>query len=198
MDTLTPDCALQFLLPRIRALTPDSKRPALVAIDGMAASGKSTLADTIRAALGDAQVVRMDDFFLPESLRAPVRSRLLANADIERFDQEVLTPLCAGKDAVYRPFVCHPVPGLLAPVRIPSGIRTVIIEGAYSLHPLLASRYDLRVVMTIGEQTQRSRILARNGETMLPRFTGEWIPLENRHIQAHDLFALCDVRIDVP
>ena len=197
MDTLTPDCALQTLLSRIQSLPP-RQRPALVAIDGMAASGKSTLAAQLEAALDGAQTVHMDDFFLPEPLRAQVRSRLLANADIERFDREVLTPLDAGKDAIYRPFVCHPVPGLLAPVCIPANTRAVIIEGAYSLHPLLASRYDLRVLMTISTRTQRSRILARNGETMLHRFTEEWIPLENRHSEAHRLHAVCDVRIDIP
>lgn len=37
MDTLTPDCALQTLLSRIQSLPP-RQRPALVAIDGMAAS----------------------------------------------------------------------------------------------------------------------------------------------------------------
>ena len=197
MDTLTPGCALQTLLSRIQSLSA-RQRPALVAIDGMAASGKSTLAAQLEAALDGAYTVHMDDFFLPELLRAQVRGRLLANADIERFDREVLTPLCAGKDAIYRPFVCHPVPGLLAPVRIPSDTRTVIIEGAYSLHPLLAPRYDLRVLMTISTRTQRARILARNGEAMLHRFIEEWIPLENRHIEAHRLHAVCNVRIDVP
>ena len=66
------------------------------------------------------------------------------------------------------------------------------------MHPRFGTPYDLRIFLCATPQTQQARILARNGETMLPRFTGEWIPLENRHIQAHDLFALCDVRIDVP
>ena len=83
-------------------------------------------------------------------------------------------------------------------MRIPADFQAVIVEGAYSLHPLLADRYDLRVVMTIGADTQRARIRARNGEAMLARFENEWIPLENRHIRVHRLLERCDVRIDVP
>lgn len=189
--------ALTVLLPRIAAIAQEKGR-AIIAIDGMAASGKSTLAQALMRALDRAHLVHMDDFFLPEAIRTHVRDRLLANADVERFDAEVLAPLCAGQGVRYRPFVCHPRPRLLDPVAIPADVRIVIVEGAYCLHPLLAARYDLRILMTIGASTQRARILARNGEAMLARFENEWIPLENRHIRTRGLSALCDVRIHTP
>lgn len=120
MDTLTPGCALQTLLSRIQSLSAQ-QRPALVAIDGMAASGKSTLAAQLEAAIGGAQTVHMDDFFLPEPLRAQVRSRLLANADIERFDRgsrrlmQAKTPSTARLSATpcpvcWRPYAFHRTP----------------------------------------------------------------------------------------
>lgn len=172
---------------------------ALIAVDGMAASGKTTLARRLADALPGAHVVHMDDFFLPPEKRAgDYRARMLANADIERFDAEVLTPLARGEGAVYRPFVCHPEMTFLPPVTIPADWRAVIVEGAYCLHPALFGRYGLRALMTIGEETQKRRILARNGEAMLTRFLGEWIPLENRHIAQRNLRALCDAVIETP
>ena len=73
--------------------------------------------------------------------------------------------------------------------------RLVIVEGAYCLHPLLFERYDLRVLCTVSPEGQRGRILARNGGAQLERFERLWIPMENRHIQAHDLAARCDLTL---
>ena len=169
---------------------------AVIAIDGMAASGKTTLAAALCAEFSESAVVHMDDFTIPFEDRVPgYFDAQLSNADIARFDREVLTPLEAGRDAVYRPYRCHPVPGFLAPVRVAADTRLIIVEGAYCLHPALAKRYDLRVLMTISSGTQQARILARNGQAQLERFLSEWIPMENRHIRRHHLHSLCDMLI---
>lgn len=180
---------------RILAMTARRVRP-IVAIDGMAASGKTTLARALARAIPGCAVVSMDDFFLPPERRTRAeRDRLLANADIERFEAEVLLPLCQGREAVYRPFVCHPEPTLLPPVRIPADAPCVIVEGAYCLHPALYDRYALRALCLISPEEQKKRIAARNGEAMLERFVSEWIPLENRHISARDLAGRCELII---
>ena len=167
---------------------------AVIAIDGMAASGKTTLAAALCAEFSESAVVHMDDFTIPFEDRVPgYFDAQLSNADIARFDREVLTPLEAGRDAVYRPYRCHPVPGFLAPVRVAADTRLIIVEGAYCLHPALAERYDLRVLSLIDPALQRSRILRRNGEAQLERFLSAWIPMENRHIQARGLRGRCDV-----
>ena len=171
----------------------------LVALDGMAASGKTTLAAQIAGTVGGCAVVHMDDFFLPQDKRdAGYAAREIANSDIDRVLEEVLLPLSRGEAAVYRPYVHHPTPAFLPPVRVPADARAVIVEGAYSLHPKLFDLYDLRVLATVSPQTQRARILARNGEAMLERFVGEWIPLENRHIAARALSERCDAIVRVP
>lgn len=46
----------------------------------------------------------MDDFFLLPQDRTPERlAKPGENVDHERFDREVLSPLCHGQTAVYRP-----------------------------------------------------------------------------------------------
>ena len=47
--------------------------------------------------------------------------------------------------------------------------------------------------MTVTPETQRARILRRNGKTQLARFESLWIPMENRHIEAHGLTKRCDL-----
>ncbi len=182
--------ALESLIQSILA----DKNRAVIAIDGMAASGKTTLAASLAARFSSSTVFHMDDFTIPlEDRFEGYFDAQLSNADIGRFDREVLSPLLEGKGACYRPYACHPVPGFLAPVTVPANTCLVIVEGAYCLHDRLFDRYDLRVLSLISKNTQRSRILARNGEAQLRRFESTWIPMENRHIESRRLRERCDV-----
>lgn len=181
---------------RIAALLAQKPR-VLVALDGMSASGKTTLAAALALRFPASAVVHMDDFTIPFEDRFPgYFDAQLSNADLARFDREVLTPLLAGQAARYCPYICHPEPGFLAPVTIAADTRLLIVEGAYCLHPRLFDRYDLRVLCTVPPETQRARILARNGSAQLERFLRLWIPMENRHIAAHGLAARCDLILD--
>ena len=186
---------IQTLERAIRAIL--SRQPrAVIAIDGMAASGKTTLAKALCARFSSCAVVHMDDFTVPFENRYPgYFEDTLSNADIARFDREVLSPLARGKGAYYRPYRCHPDPGFGEPMIIPADCAVVIVEGAYCLHPELSGRYDLRVLSLIDEQTQRERICARNGQAQLERFLSQWIPMENRHIAARRLRETCDLII---
>lgn len=195
---IAPEQALCALKSAVEAIIARDGR-ALVALDGMAASGKTTLAGQLYRAVDGCAVVHMDDFFLPQEKRTRERyERTLAWADVERVRDEVLSPLQSGRDAVYRPYVHHPEPRFLPPVRIAGDTRAVIVEGAYALNPALFPFYSLRAVMCVSPATQRERILERNGQALLSRFLSEWIPMENRHIDAHALQGRADVIVRVP
>ena len=179
------------LLARIDGLL--ARRPrVLVAIDGMSASGKSTLAALLHEVYG-APVVHMDDFFLQPQQRTPERYGTPGgNVDHERFGQEVLAPLVRGEAFAYRPFLC----GTFAfgePVYVEPA-RLTVVEGSYSLHPSLEAAYDLRVLLRIPQAMQSGRILARNGEAMHARFMQTWVPLENAYFEATNIDARCDLR----
>jgi len=180
-----------------RIITLMNQRPrVIIAMDGMAASGKTTLAQWLCREIPGCFVVHMDDFTIPFEYRFPgYFDQALSNADINRFDCEVLTPLRNGKGAQYRPYRCHPEPGFLPPVHIGKDTACIIVEGAYCLHPDLFDRYDLRILVTVFPDIQRQRILKRNGETQFERFASTWIPMENRHIEARRLHSRCDMII---
>ena len=179
------------LLARIDRLL-EQKPRVLVAIDGMSASGKSTLAALLHEVYG-APVVHMDDFFLQPHQRTPERYAAPGeNVDHERFAQEVLTPLLRGEAFAYRPLLCRTF-AFGEPVRVEPS-RLTVVEGSYSLHPALAGAYDLRVLLRIPPELQSGRILARNGEAMHRRFMELWVPLENAYFEATGIDTRCDLR----
>lgn len=184
--------SVSVLLARIGALTAEKDR-VIVAIDGGAGSGKTTLAAAIAAQFG-ADVLHMDDFFLQAHQRTA--ERLLepgGNVDYERFEAEVLQPLSCGEAYVYRRFSCAQQALMQGVEKTPA--RVTVVEGSYSLHPRLSGYYDLRVLLEIDADTQSERILAREGKEKHARFINEWIPLENLYFDKTEIAARCDIRL---
>ena len=156
------------------------KEVAVIAIDGKAASGKTTLARQLALIL-EAEVVHMDDFFLPMELRTVSRlSEPGGNIHYERFKTEVLPGLKQKKPFAYQRFDCSKMrPG---EVRNIAASRWRIVEGAYSLHPLFGDYADLKVFFDISPTEQIRRIRKRNGEKMAQIFAERWIPMEEKYI----------------
>ena len=161
-----------------------AKDTVIVAIDGKCTSGKTTLASKL-AEIYDCNVFHMDDFFLRPEQRTPERfAEVGGNVDYERFREEVLLPLKSGKAFSYRPFDCSTFT-LAAPVAV-TPKKLNIIEGTYSHHPYFSNPYDLKILLTVDEETQRRRILER--PTFLhKRFFEEWIPMENLYFQQNSM-----------
>lgn len=168
-----------------------SSSNVLVAIDGMAAAGKSTLAGKLAEHFNCA-VVRMDDFFLPVPLKTPERlAEPGGNVDYERFAKEVLPYIVDSKPFSFAPFNCK-IMDFDPPINY-SPNKLTIVEGAYSLHPTLSHIYNLKIFIKIDDKTQMERILARNGEEMAQKFKNMWIPMEHKYFEAHNIKSTCDV-----
>jgi uridine kinase len=79
------------LVPVLAALA--GRTGGVIAIDGRAASGKSTLAAALKDVIGG-EVIHMDDFFLPKALRTEARMKEAGgNIHYERFAEEVVSRL---------------------------------------------------------------------------------------------------------
>lgn len=170
------------------------KPRVVIAIDGNSSAGKTTAATQLGALL-NANVFHMDDYFLQPHMRTPERlSQPGGNVDAERFLRDILLPVSAGKPAHVEPYDCH-LDRLLARETIVP--RTVsIVEGAYSLHPLLAPYYDFKIFYRVAPVLQLERIRTRNGEQMLELFRSRWIPLENAYFSALCIEQNCDIIVD--
>ena len=185
------------LLPLLCAIdrkTAQQER-VLLAMEGGSASGKTTLSQLLARIYG-CTVFHMDDFFLRPEQRTPERfAEPGGNVDRERFYEEVLAPLTAGCTVRYQRYDCH-TQTLQPPAEITPTPLTVV-EGAYSMHPLLAEHYDLSVFLRISPELQRRRITKRNGPEMAERFFALWVPLETAYFEAMDPAARCDLILEV-
>jgi len=174
-----------MLAPLIRAAEEKrgQKSPVILAIDGMAAAGKTTAA-TALSERWNAPVVHMDDFFLPPVLRTDARlSEPGGNVHYERFLEEVLPFLARGGAFSYRRFDC----GLMRygeSASIPAA-SVVIVEGAYAMHPKFGRYWDVGAFFEISPEEQMRRILERDGPAQWERFETRWVPMENRYHEAY-------------
>ncbi|MEM9295522.1 MAG: zeta toxin family protein [Planctomycetota bacterium] len=185
---------MQDLLRSIRAKQ-DTRagRPILVALDGRSGAGKSTLAQSIQQALGgpeQAATIPGDDFYDASRTdafwdSASPEARADLAIDWRRLRAEALEPLLQGQPAAWRTydyparrpdgtFPLAPEPGRREPAPV------VILDGAYSARPELRDLIDIAVLVDIGTDTQRQRLLARDGQAA-HAWLARWAPAEDYH-----------------
>lgn len=166
---------------------------ALFCIDGMCASGKSSLAQLMQEVYG-CGLVLADDFFLQPNQRSEERlAEPGGNIDYERL---AVVAAQAADDRAFRYQVYDCGIQQLADWReVPAGPLTVL-EGAYCLNPKVGAKSDVRVFLSVDAKEQMRRILHRNGPVMAARFEEEWIPMENRYFAAYGVRESCDVIIN--
>lgn len=156
------------------------KGQAVVAIDGRCGSGKSTLGELMKRVF-DCRLFHMDDFYLPQKRRTENWMSVPGgNMDLERFRQEVLEPVFAGEEVLYRPFDCGT--GSLGGGECFPPKPLTVIEGSYSHHPALEAPYDLKIFLTCDKGEQRRRLMIREGD-YFPTFEDLWMPLEEQYIR---------------
>lgn len=166
----------------------------VIALDGRAASGKSTMAELLKVVL-EAGVVHMDDFFVPPALRSEERfAQPGGNVHYERFAEEVLPRIEKAEGFSYGIFDCGTMDY--------QGHREVkaaawrVVEGAYSTHPAFGNYADLKVFLDVEAEEQIRRITARNGEEMAQMFENRWIPLEEAYFEKCQVKERADLVID--
>ena len=170
-----------------------SGKVCVIAIDGRAASGKSTLAKQLGEIL-EADIIHMDDFFLPIPLRTEERFQTPGgNVHYERFMEEVLPYLGKPQPFSYRKFDCSRMDYNGNIVVGTSKIR--IVEGSYSCHPLFGRYADITVFSDVEPHEQSRRILQRNGEAMAEMFRTRWIPLEEQYFETYNISEKADLKL---
>ncbi|WP_041991735.1 hypothetical protein [Streptomyces sp. AcH 505] len=166
----------------LRALPPSCGPVRLVAVDGHAGSGKSTFADRLSAALGDAPVLRLDDLASHEQLFDWT----------DRFAEQVTGPLSRGASARYAPYDWTArrflPPRTLAPAPV------VLVEGVgagrRALRPLLARLFW----MDRDAEASWQRGRRRDGPEQ-SAFWDDWIRAETSHFAADPSVSFADALV---
>ncbi len=183
---------MEEIAARVDGLRAAGVRPVVIGMDGMAASGKTTLAALLAERL-DAAVIHMDDFFLPQGFRTPERLRTPGgNVYYERFCQEVKPYLRSGQLFGYRVFDAHKHE--YVDVRDVWPKPVIIVEGCYCMHPEIGDIYDLRLFVEVSPYEQERRILETRAK-VAEMYKAMWIPMENRYHKAFSVKEGCDMVI---
>ncbi|CAM3058930.1 (d)CMP kinase [Prescottella defluvii] len=133
--------------------------PILIGIDGPAGGGKSTLADGVSAALGDAPIVRMDDLY-------PSWDGLAASVPL--LVRWVLAPAERGRTPRYRRYDWHR--GAYAQWHTVRRHRYLIVEGAGSTCATARRYYAVRVFVDAAPDERMRRALLRDGDMFRPHW----------------------------
>lgn len=181
------------LLAEIDRLQIERER-IIVALEGGSAAGKTTLAQQL-SRIYDCNVFHMDDYFLRPAQRTSERlAEAGGNVDRERFLEEVLLPLRQGACVRSSRYNCHTQ--MLEPAVEFVSKRLNFVEGAYSMHPLLAEHYDLGVFLCVSPELQRNRIRHRNDPETAERFFSVWIPMEQTYFETMKPEEACRIRLE--
>lgn len=144
-------------------------RTVFVGIDGFGGSGKTSLAAAVAAAVPEAEIVHVDDFWGPS----------VPEWQWWRFNEQVAEPLLAGRVARYQVWDwSEDVGGEW--VEVPPG-RLVVVEGVSSTRGEVPVPWDLVIWVDAPRQVRLERALERDGSAMLPRWLDDWMPSEEAY-----------------
>ena len=183
-STLQGALTIRSLIDNIQTLS--NRVPYLIGIDGCGGAGKSSLAKRIERECPQAEVIHMDDFYLPSSQRFPLipkHSPIGCNYDWRRLEMQVLKPLSDGAGARYQRYDWE-TDQLAEWHNVQEG-GPIIIEGTYSIRKELSVYYDYTIWVECPRWLRLERGLDRDGETARPMWEENWMVFEDLYIEEH-------------
>ncbi|SMH42900.1 uridine kinase [Rathayibacter oskolensis] len=179
----------------------------MVAVDGIGASGKTTLARLLQDELGIRQpvvVVHADDFFNPVAVRR-ARGRYspegfwLDTYDLVEFERSALAPLRSGED-MFRPASFDREAGvarLARPVHAESS-AVVIVEGTFLHRDELAEYWDYSIFLDVPFDVAAQRMQARAGaaDALEERLLGRYFGAQRLYFEAAHPWVRASIILD--
>lgn len=171
------------LVEAILKLTHPCAQPILIGVSGFGGSGKSTLARRLAKQLDAAEVVSMDEFWIPER---DVLSSDWTVFDRDRLEHQVLIPALQGNPIRYQVFDWHR--GRLEDWRELTAAY-LIIEGISALHPNLLPYYQFKIWVECSLEVAQLRGL-RRGKTEYnideaESWIGRWTPNDRAYFETY-------------
>ena len=163
-----------FIADVLAALPRPGGRPAVLAVDGRSASGKSTIAARIASAVVGSAVVHTDDISWWESFFG--WDDLLAT--------HVLAPALRGEPVAYRPpaWQARERPGAIL---VPAGSGLLVLEGVGASRRSLLDHLDAAVwVQSDATEARRRGIERDGGDPAAESFWDEWQAEEDPFLAA--------------
>jgi uridine kinase len=140
-----------------------------VGVDGKGATGKTTLAALIAAALPGSVMVHIDDFARPD----------VQGWERDRFVRQVLKPLLAGRPGRYQRWDFDRNMGAEWHT-VPFGVP-VVVEGVSATDERLGVPWDFTIWVELPYEVRLARALERDGPERMDRWLDDWMPSEDAY-----------------
>lgn len=164
----------------------ENKDHIVIAIDGMAASGKTTLANLL-GTYYDLNIIHVDDFYYPKN---KINIKNDGNINYPRL-KKVIHRLSNNNLSFYS-FNCKKQKFDKLIHIFKKSIT--IVEGSYSLNPILGIYFDLSIFLTIDKNEQFERIKKRN-KNNFEEFINKWVTYENHYFEHYKIIDSADIII---
>ncbi|HYP45974.1 MAG TPA: hypothetical protein VEQ66_12345 [Propionibacteriaceae bacterium] len=162
-------CSSEQALAEVVARLGHLRGTRWVGVDGLGASGKTSLAARLAAALPGSRVVHVDDFARPK----------VSGWERDRFTAQVLDPLLAGRTARYQRWdfdsdTCGDWD------EVPPG-GPVVVEGVSATDVRLKVPWDVTLWLEVPQEERHRRAYARDGEARWLRWVTDWFVTEEAY-----------------
>ena len=162
----------QELLSNLRKT--EATSPRVFAIDGVAGSGKTTLASQLQLDLPGSQVVHMDDLY--SGWKDPLSQDL-----IRRVCDEILNPFLKGHEVIYRKFNWHQ--GVFDETIRIAPTQTLLLEGVGAGQSAFRKTLSRIIWVEIDPESGFKRVIARDGEKVKTEMLN-FLKDQNKHFSA--------------
>jgi len=181
-----PDDEVKPILAEISEISSLNARPILIAIDGPAGSGKTSLANQLASNLKSAKTIHMDDLYngWEDALTATLTQHL---------EEWVLDPLTQHQSVKYQKFDW--TIGEYGPTVEVSDVELLILEGVGAAQARIRQQADLTIWIEVGAQIGLARVLKRDGAQILP-YMLKWQERESAHFIKDQTKENCQIFID--
>lgn len=164
----------------------ENKDHIVIAIDGMAASGKTTLANLL-GTYYDLNIIHVDDFYYPKN---KINIKNDGNINYPRL-KKVIHRLSNNNLSFYS-FNCKKQKFDKLIHIFKKSIT--IVEGSYSLNPILGIYFDLSIFLTIDKNEQFERIKKRN-KNNFEEFINKWVTYESHYFEYYKIIDSAEIII---
>jgi len=181
-----PDNELAPILAAISKISLLKSTPILLAIDGPAGSGKTSLANQLSNELNSATTIHMDDLYngWEDALTATLTRHL---------EEWILDPLIQEASVKYQKFDW--TSGEYGPPVEIRDIELLILEGVGAAQARIRNQADLTIWIEVGAQIGLARVLDRDGTQILP-YMLKWQERESAHFINDQTKENCQIFID--
>lgn len=175
--------AITAIVDRIHSSKNFTGSARIIAIDGPAGSGKTTLADELCDRLSDCTVVHMDDLY--DGWNQDLISELCG-----RIETQILKPMSLGHKASYQAYDWHQ--GLFTNTQTIDNPEFLILEGVGAANPKLKQYFALSIWVEAQPTLLLDRLIARDGQQMRDRLV-TWQVHEAEYFKELDVRSSVDL-----